>query len=96
MNNKREAKYFRGATELTNIGYENVRLAAERYGELTKLAKHGQVPTGRTPEGKRVMADRVIFYKLRPSLHKCDARCTNAKGHNCECSCGGANHGINR
>jgi hypothetical protein len=24
---------------------------------------------------------------------KCDARCTNAKGPNCDCSCGGANHG---
>ncbi len=23
----------------------------------------------------------------------CDARCTSARGHNCECSCGGANHG---
>jgi hypothetical protein len=23
----------------------------------------------------------------------CDARCTGAKGHTCECSCGGANHG---
>ncbi len=25
--------------------------------------------------------------------HVCDARCTSAIGHNCECSCGGANHG---
>lgn len=25
--------------------------------------------------------------------HVCDARCTNAKGQDCECSCGGANHG---
>ncbi len=25
--------------------------------------------------------------------HKCDARCETAKGHNCECACGGANHG---
>src|SRR5712691_11736277 len=25
--------------------------------------------------------------------HKCDARCTNAKGYDCECSCGGKNHG---
>ena len=25
---------------------------------------------------------------------KCDARCTGAKGHNCECQCGGKNHGI--
>lgn len=23
---------------------------------------------------------------------RCDARCVNAKGHNCECSCGGENH----
>lgn len=25
--------------------------------------------------------------------HACDARCTGAKGSNCECACGGANHG---
>lgn len=24
---------------------------------------------------------------------KCDARCTSAKGFQCECSCGGENHG---
>jgi hypothetical protein len=24
---------------------------------------------------------------------RCDARCTSAKGHSCDCSCGGANHG---
>jgi hypothetical protein len=23
----------------------------------------------------------------------CDGRCYNAKGHNCECQCGGHNHG---
>lgn len=27
---------------------------------------------------------------------KCDARCTQAKGNECECSCGGINHGIER
>ena len=26
--------------------------------------------------------------------HECDARCMGAKGHVCECSCGGANHGV--
>ncbi len=25
---------------------------------------------------------------------KCDARCQGAIGHDCECSCGGVNHGI--
>lgn len=28
-------------------------------------------------------------------VHVCDARCLNATGPNCECSCGGANHGKN-
>jgi hypothetical protein len=46
--------------------------------------------TGYTPVA------RTIDYARRPSLHKCDARCTNAKGHKCECSCGGANHGRGR
>jgi hypothetical protein len=27
---------------------------------------------------------------------KCDGRCTHAKGSNCECSCGGKNHGSGR
>jgi hypothetical protein len=30
---------------------------------------------------------------LKPE-QPCDARCTNARGHNCECSCGGKNHGM--
>ena len=30
--------------------------------------------------------------RLAPA-HKCDARCLNATGHNCECACGGKNHG---
>lgn len=39
--------------------------------------------------------DRVINFKATPSLHECDARCMNATGRvmNCECSCGGKNHG---
>lgn len=27
--------------------------------------------------------------------HKCDSRCMNAKGPDCECQCAGKNHGIN-
>lgn len=27
---------------------------------------------------------------------KCDGRCTHAKGSDCECSCGGKNHGSGR
>lgn len=30
---------------------------------------------------------------IEGSAHKCDSRCTNAVGPNCECSCNGKNHG---
>ena len=93
---KRDALYFAGTEQLSDIGYQNVRTAAKEFGALGPLAKHGQTPTGRRANGTRTQADRVIFYSLKPSRHKCDARCMNARGHNCECSCGGANHGINR
>lgn len=37
---------------------------------------------------------RRITRPSRPSNHKCDARCRGARGHQCECSCGGRYHGI--
>lgn len=46
----------------------------------------------RCPQGHRVFPLRRIKGTYSPD-HKCDARCLNAKGHTCTCSCGGANHG---
>jgi hypothetical protein len=45
--------------------------------------------------GGAVKAERMIRYKSNPSRHECDDRCMNATGRtmNCECSCGGKNHG---
>ena len=40
----------------------------------------------------RVFARRAVK-ATRNDAVKCDARCTGAKGHVCECSCSGANHG---
>ncbi len=42
-----------------------------------------------------VEVNRVIRYKANASKHECDARCITAKGRvmNCECACGGKNHG---
>jgi hypothetical protein len=41
----------------------------------------------------KMMSYGVLKAFLNPD-HKCDARCTSARGHNCECSCGGVNHGV--
>lgn len=41
---------------------------------------------------------RVVKRKTAPSMHECDDRCMNASGRTmqCECSCGGKNHGRGR
>lgn len=52
---------------------------------------------GDTEMGICACGKMMTFGALKAFLnpdHKCDARCTSARGHNCECSCGGANHGV--
>lgn len=41
--------------------------------------------------GKRARL-RKVEGQYNPD-RKCDSRCTGAKGHECSCACGGANHG---
>jgi hypothetical protein len=60
-------------------------------GAVSTAAHHF---TGKCPAcGERHTVERKIEFKRFPSFHKCDARCTDAKGHKCECECGGENHG---
>lgn len=46
----------------------------------------------RCNHGHRVFVLKQIKGTYSPD-HKCDARCLNARGTDCTCSCGGANHG---
>lgn len=43
----------------------------------------------------KIMSYGQLKAVLRPEC-PCDTRCTGARGHNCECSCGGANHGTGK
>lgn len=45
-----------------------------------------------------VRITRSVQMKANPSQHECDSRCMNANGRtmNCECACGGRNHGKGR
>lgn len=52
----------------------------------------GDVEVGLCPTCHRAMKYGKLEAHVNQSV-KCDARCTGARGHNCECSCGGANHG---
>lgn len=80
-------KYFADldgdAIELANVYHD---------GSISTAAKHF---IGHLPDGRKVRATRAIRMKANPRRHECDTRCMNATGRtmNCECSCGGQNHG---
>lgn len=80
LDNKRFADMFPGVKGLRDDSFN--KLIGFPAGVPYKFDGTGAIPVA-----------RIIYFKTNPSLHKCDARCMNAKGHNCECSCGGKNHG---
>jgi hypothetical protein len=97
-------KYFgtcNGTTvELLNPGYADRKrdfermigrpmVAGEKLVRDCQLFALGTCPTC----GAKHVAERVIRYGSQPKLHNCSDRCMSAKGHDCECLCGGANHG---
>jgi hypothetical protein len=78
-------------------------VSAEQTGDVREANSFSDVKAGvayrvnngifsRCDRGHRVFALRRIDGTYSKD-HKCDARCLNAKGWKCTCSCGGANHG---
>lgn len=47
----------------------------------------------RCPNHPRHLLNVKIVAGKFSASRVCDARCTGAIGHNCDCQCGGANHG---
>jgi hypothetical protein len=74
--------------ELVSLGYGRTK---RRYYRIDST--RGQVNAGYDAAcvcGSHSHGAIVQGYKTE---HPCDIRCTDARGHKCECSCGGANHG---
>lgn len=98
-------KYFSdtetGAIELGAIhNIKNEKFAelfptvkGKRCDSFSRYVGYELPATGRT--APLFPVTRVINYRSQPSRHKCDSRCVHAKGKtmNCECACGGENHG---
>jgi hypothetical protein len=62
-----------------------------RAGEAPKRVGNNGV-WGRCSNRHKVFILRAVKGTYS-DVHQCDSRCLNAKGHECTCSCGGANHG---
>ena len=96
---KATVMYFSGDVELVYIHSIPVKNFIAIGGKLNKHnyenKLHRYVGHPKNAPDAIMPLTRKIFYKKNPSLHKCDARCQNATGHVCECSCGGKFHGIN-
>lgn len=102
-------KYFSGEIELTRVrALSNVDFSKQFPGikgrKYDGYSMQVGSPLGHASvylagqgwnHGPLYAVERIINYKAAPSLHECDARCMNATGKtmNCECSCGGKNHG---
>ena len=73
-------RYFTGCKQLTNVWHDGTYVSAKHFSGVNSL-------------GVRVQVERMIERKSDPLQPlECDARCTNARGFKCECSCSGKNH----
>lgn len=75
-----------------------IRRTAERFTEITWTDDQGRTthgphpPAVACPSCRRPTSGQTVRGRFS-ALHRCDARCIYAKGPECECSCGGKNHG---
>lgn len=86
--------YFNGTIELepSSIRHDGRKFVGNPVGYVSTFE------AGKGWSRADLHADRIVNYKSNPSRHECDARCMNASGRtmNCECACGGKNHGKGR
>lgn len=66
--------------------------AAQQVHVAPSWGNRCDVPSVRCQCGETMPGKRIVG---RTTEHECDARCMNSRGHVCECSCGGRNHGAN-
>lgn len=78
---------FRGVDKWGCAQYSGARLTRVHPDGVERDISADVVPCacGRMPAGTEVRG--------RVTAHKCDARCLASKGPQCECACGGRNHG---
>jgi hypothetical protein len=91
-------KYFSGEVELRGSYCLPRGMVRERF-PTGRIKKHDDfnllvgTTDGSYSQTAFLPVTRIIRYNEAGSRHKCDGRCLNAKRGDCECSCGGVNHG---
>ena len=96
-----QTKYFSGAVELKGAFPVERTIVRASFPTGTIKRFDGFSLWAGTVSGKYdttnfLPVTRIIHHDENGSGHKCDSRCRCANGGNCECSCGGVFHGIDR
>ena len=93
-----QTKYFSGNVELKGsypMRREDVR-ALFPTGKITRFDSFSLLVgtvDGKYSTSTFLPVTRIVRFNENGSGHKCDGRCLNAKRGDCECACGGKNHG---
>jgi hypothetical protein len=82
-----------------HVGYGRYQGERFRLGEIVNVGFGRMEPRKISPSddalcpscGKAMTWDWLQGFEVKDV--PCDARCTGARGHTCECSCAGKNHG---
>lgn len=89
-------KYFSGQKEIKRVFPVPVEIFNQMGWRLVdaNFVTPFERLAGAGPNGELLPVTRSVKIKAVSSRHVCDSKCTSASGHECECSCGGINHGI--
>jgi hypothetical protein len=97
-----KTKYFSGMVELSGAVYPVKRAIVRAEFPVGTIKKFDDfnllvgTVSGKYDTTNFLPVTRIIRHDENGSGHKCDSRCRCAKGGDCECSCGGEFHGIDR
>lgn len=83
------------------VAYNAHEAVCPKYTRWLAARVGSQVGNPRRMDDERYQMSVLWFQHIQIEGHyvadkACDGRCMGATGHNCECSCGGKNHGAGK
>jgi hypothetical protein len=94
-------RYFSGVVEIKGA-YPLANAVVRAQFPLGKFKRYDSfnffvgTPDGKYSTTQFLPVTRIIRHNEHGTLHQCGSKCRNAKGGDCECSCGGVYHGLDR
>ncbi len=89
---QKKETFFYTAHLPNGMTLQKSKVSSVDYFDGAQRVGHNFIPSENCPKCKRYMDSAPIEGHLVETV-ACNAKCTTAVGHVCDCSCGGENHG---